>query len=359
MYDAFYLKSDGGRGLVQRTEEDPIIALIQFDKDENGKSVMVSAKKYVQKVENGIGVITKNGQPEMLLVDADNEEMQRTSLNRNAMQQWCAAFKKNSKKPAMWGDTSGDKEEIIKEWYPCTSEENSGNDLFSTLESEVGKLNYPNMSSNAPSDLELYGRIKNLQENEWQKWQVKDKIIRGMHVGYREKENNEPQDNRYAGLKLTSCPTRSVNSYKYFIVYDQSPNYQQISEMIVDQSVEGRYGQLKFKSKLKGTPEGQLYSELENNSYHEALQSLQATKDGMESALHNQSYFQRLWNYGKRKKTQEALGRVSDEIVSFTDRKKYMFTDKNGAQKVFIPREVFTKSCMHKDLFEQVKKSRE
>jgi hypothetical protein len=262
-------------------------------------------------------------------------------IDKDAMNAWCDAFKKNSKKPAMWTQDV-QKEREIEKVHNCIFEENKGRDIIDNVMAEVGLLN-PERNVCQKSDLEFFSKIGGMQKNEWNGWQQDSSNankIYGIQVIYKKPKSKKKLNSSNVGSKQHKVTP--IDYFRHFIAFNQSPYY-----------------------KKGNNDEVLLANELENNIYHNALQSLQMTQAAIERDLHDQSYFQRLWNYGKRQNSWQALARVNNEIALFKNQDATAFDPENQVNKdkttkiKLTHREVFTRSSMPKSLFEQVKAARE
>ena len=290
---------------------------------------------------------------------------------KEAITSWCNLFKGKSKRPAMWTKDAQEEKEIEKV-NDCMFGENQGQDIVHNLRGEVLRLN-DNVNCNLKSDFEFLHKIEDMQKNEWNTWQqdsARNNEIMGIQVTYKQPVSNKQPNLAYARLNLTQCKSIPVDCLKYFIAFDQSPYYKKGKDNKV-----------------------WLANVLENSAYHNVLRSLQITKAVIERDLHNQSYFQRIWNYTQRQNSWQALARVDEEIDLFKDQDRVVSSKKvvpigelvemddirgessNGSvisyqKRVYkdgaftrIPqlthRDVFTRSNMPRSMFEQVKTSRE
>jgi hypothetical protein len=212
--------------------------------------------------------------------------------------------------------------------------------IINALSVEIINLN-EKKTSPTKSDFEFLDRIQDIQKNEWDKWQINGQDVAGMRVAYKEEEK-PAQDEKQSPARIF---LHSVNNVRYFVTFNKSPYYK----------------------KIKESYSNTLAHELENSAYHYALQSLQLTEEALKRDLHNQSYFQRLWNYRKRQNTHETLALIKNEIALFKnqdaideakDGKPYLKKEEY-LKPSLTHRQVFTRSSMPRTFFEKVKTARE
>lgn len=274
-------------------KDETVTPLIIIAKDRDDKPIMVPAKEYktiasairIPETEEIRDILTATSGD---MFDAADDKgnpifMQKTVLNKDAMKKWCDEFKKNSKKPGLWNkDYQEEKEVNYKGVALCC------------LDSKLARESFKHIVDEA-----------NLNCS-----------IQGIQVTYVDKTEHR-EDPRYAGLQLGSPDDISLKGVQYFVHFDKSSHYKKLKQGDT------------------------LANYLENHAFHDALESLETTKEVMQNDL---SLFNWIFRNKRYNGTKKSLNTVNDEIAWFKQPKT---------------RDLFAKSSMHPDLYRQLKTARE
>ncbi|HLJ31252.1 MAG TPA: hypothetical protein VKU36_02340 [Candidatus Babeliales bacterium] len=287
---------------------------------------------------------------------------------KKMIKDWCAGFKKNSKKPVMW--QKPEKVNTQQSMQEIDKKQVHPQEILANLDEDCDSLKKSHNFTT--SDAKFYDRIAALQKK-WNTW------CAGMVI------DTVYMTDKYGSAEGFAMLDKKNSSLASFVAFKNSGYYKKLKEG------------LKKKLKKKSEEEFEcirLPHELENSVYHSALQSLYITAEALKRDLHNQSYFQRLWNYTKRQNSWQALATIENEITWFedqdtivspektvfdrgeemsleninnmdslkdvivaTDGKKYL--KKEYVKPSLTHRQVFTRSSMPRTFFEQIKSARE